>query len=182
MVSGLKVFSGFLTRAWRGVHGGVVLAVALGALASTGCSVRYHAYGGGYGYGPHYRTAWGYGGASTSYGTTGIVWNQPTPAPAPAPRPAPARAGEVLVRGSDGTLGWQRAGNADVEIHRLSAAMTRQGTGCQVTTYQYDETRGTCSGTPVLLRRDATNVYRLCGPGVDEGTCAAAWAPVLAAQ
>jgi hypothetical protein len=175
MVPELKAFSRFFSGAWRSVHASAVLAVAVGALASTGCSVRYHSYGYGYGY----RTAWGYGGASTSYGATGIVWNPPS---RPAPAPRQATSGEVLVQGSDGTLGWQRPGNADVEIHRLSAAMTKPSAGCQVSTYQYDETRATCNGVPVLLRRDATNVYRLCAAGVDQNQCAAAWAPVLAAQ
>ncbi len=146
----------------------------LAVAAMAGCGVRVHYRGGGYayGYGHHY-------GYSTSGGTTGIVWNQPAPA-APAPNVAPQQTstGEFAVTGSDGSYGWEKTCNADVEIHRLSEQMAKKG--CQFQSYGYDETRAICGGVSVLLRRDATHVYRLCPPNIDRAQCMNAWAPVLA--
>lgn len=110
------------------------------------------------------------GAFSTSSGSTGIEWNPPTP-------PAGAAPNEVEVKGSDGTFGWQSTGNADVEIHKLSEAITRAG--CAITEYKYDETKATCGPVEILLRRDATRVYRLCASGTDRKACAQAWAAVV---
>jgi hypothetical protein len=143
------------------------------AAAATGCGVRVHytARGYAYGYGHYY-------GYSTSHGSTNIVWNQAAPPP-PAPNVVamPAVGGESEVQGSDGSYGWAKTCNADVEIHRLSEQMAKKG--CQFESYGYDETRAVCGGVHVLLRRDATNVYRLCPPNTDRGVCQNAWAPVI---
>lgn len=143
------------------------------ALMATGCGVRVRAhYAHGYGGTVHY-----YGGHSTSHGSTNIQWNQPAPAPVVVAAPQ-ANGGEREVNGSDGSYGWSRTCNADVEIHRLSEQMAKRG--CQFESYGYDETRAICGGVRVLLRRDATNVYRLCPSGTDRGVCQNAWAPVVA--
>lgn len=87
-------------------------------LASCYASVSYHPVGWGY---------WGYGhsaGAfSTSYGSTGIVWNQPQGVPAPHE----VVQNDTPVEGSDGTFGWKRTvSNADAEIHRVSTRASRR--------------------------------------------------------
>jgi len=161
--------------------GFAVTLLTLLAAFSEGCGVRVHyTYRGyAYGYGRHqYYTA-----TSTSYGSSGIAWNQPSPAPAPnpvnaAPAPQNAQSGDVEVTGSDGSYGWQRSCNADVEIHALSEKMAKRG--CQFESYGYDETKAICSGVHVLLRRDATNIYRLCPPNAERAVCQQAWAPVIA--
>jgi hypothetical protein len=117
-----------------------------------------HAYAPPYAYGPEERYA-----------------VPPAPPPRPAARVAPA---ESDVEGSDGTFGWQRTCNADVAIHELSARMARKG--CQIESYGYDETMATCDGAQLLLRRDATHVYRLCPAETDHAECKEAWARVLA--
>jgi len=159
----------------------LVTVAALASTAATGCGVRVHytQRGYAYGYGPAVHYAY-----STSYGSTNIQWNPPSPPP-PATPPAtvvtytqPTYAGETEVTGSDGSFGWQRTCNADVEIHRLSEKMAQRG--CTVDSYGYDETKATCSGVKVELRRDATHVYRICPAGSDRGACQAAWAPILA--
>jgi hypothetical protein len=137
----------------------------------SGCyaSVHYHAVGWGY---------WGYGyghasGAfSTSYGETGIVWNAPQGANAP---PAVMQNDEP-VEGSDGTFGFRRTGNADAEIHRLSALVAQK---CKVEKYGYDETQALCGNMRVLLRRDDRHVYLLCAPGADRKACERTWVSVL---
>jgi hypothetical protein len=86
--------------------------------------------------------------------------------------------GDTEVRGSDGTFGWQRTCDADVTIHEISERMAR--TGCELQSYGYDETRATCEGVPLLLRRDARHVYRLCPPESDRAACTAAWARAMA--
>jgi len=137
---------------------------------AAGCGVRVHyTYRGyAYGYGHYY-------GYSTSHGSTGIVWNQPAPA---APAPQVVATGESEVVGSAGSYGWEKTCNADVEQHRLSEQMAKKG--CTFESYGYDETRAVCGGVRVLLRRDATHVYRLCPAGTDRQVCMNAWGPVLA--
>jgi hypothetical protein len=110
------------------------------------------------------------GAFSTSSGSTGIEWNPPAPAAGASPN-------EIAVQGSDGTFGWQSTGNADVEIHKLSEALPRAG--CAITEYKYDETKATCGEVSILLRRDATRVFRLCAPGTDRNACTQAWAAVV---
>lgn len=158
----------------------LAILVTLMAAALAGCGVRVHytARGYAYGYGHYY-------GYSTSYGSTGVVWNAPPPQPvivgAPPPPAGPATVvvrGDVEVVGSDGSYGWMRACDADVEIHRLSEQMARKG--CAFESYGYDETRAVCGGVRVALRRDATHVYRLCPPGADRAQCGGAWGAVLA--
>jgi hypothetical protein len=149
------------------------LPLTIAALTSliAGCAARVHYTYRGYAYGYGYH----HGAYSTSYGSTNIQWNQPAmPAPTPYTQPAGA---EIEVSGSDGSYGWQRSCNADVEIHRLSERMAQRG--CQFESYGYDETKAMCAGVHVVLRRDATHVYRLCPAGVDRAACQAAWAPVI---
>lgn len=148
--------------------------LALLALTATGCGVRVHYMhrGYAYGYGNYY------GRYSTSHGSTGIVWNAPSPPPQPVVIATPVATGEIDVTGSDGSYGWSRTCNADVEIHRLSERMAQKG--CTFESYGYDETVATCNGVSVRLRRDATHVYRICPAGTDRQQCVAAWAPVIA--
>jgi hypothetical protein len=109
----------------------------------------------------------------------GVAYVPPPAPPAPPAPPPPVRIrGEVEVQGSDGTFGWQRTCNADVAIHELSERMARKG--CQFDSYGYDETQATCEGSRLVLRRDATHVYRLCPSDADRGACREAWAHVLA--
>jgi hypothetical protein len=147
----------------------VTLILAAAAMAGCGVRVHYTYRGYAYGYGHYY-------GYSTSHGSTGIVWNQPAPPPNVIAAPAPAT-GELEVTGSDGSYGWEKTCNADVEQHRISEQMARKG--CTFESYGYDETRAVCGGVHVLLRRDATHVYRLCPAGTDKQVCMNAWAPVL---
>lgn len=142
----------------------------------AGCyaSVHYHSVGWGY---------WGYGwyaghaggNFSTSYGSTGIVWNAPQPPPGQSDPPEVMRNDEP-VEGSDGTFGWRRNGNADVEIHRVSEQLAR---ACQVGKYGYDETQATCGNVPVYVRRDDVHVYLLCAAGVDRKACETTWVSIL---
>lgn len=96
----------------------------------------------------------------------------------PPPPPSTRVATDIEVQGSDGTVGWRRACNADVAIHQVSEQMARKG--CQVSSYGYDETRAVCGDTPLLVRRDATHIYRLCDPSTDRESCRHAWARVMA--
>jgi len=142
----------------------------MSSLVSCYASVSYRAVGWGY---------WGYGyghaaGAfSTSYGETGIVWNKPQGAASPPPQ----MQNDEPVEGSDGTFGWRRTGNADVEIHWVSERLAQK---CRVEKYGYDETQALCNATRVLLRRDDVHVYLLCARGSDRKACEQAWVVVLA--
>jgi hypothetical protein len=149
------------------------LGVGLASAFVAGCyaSVSYHPVGWGY---------WGYGHSSgafsTSYGSTGIVWNQPQGVPAPHA----VVQNDTPVEGSDGTFGWRRSvGNADAEIHRVSALLTKT---CRVEKYGYDETQAACPSARVFLRRDDANVYLLCAGGTDRKTCEQAWVSILTTQ
>jgi hypothetical protein len=145
-------------------------------LALTAChfGVSYTHVGWGY---------WGYSGYghgtgafSTSYGETGIVWN----APGGAGAPPPVLQNDTPVEGSDGTFGWKRAAaNADFEIHRITEALARAQ--CNVVSHEYDETRAVCGDVPMLVRRDSSRVYLLCGAGAQRGACQQAWVRVLGA-
>lgn len=140
-------------------------------LAAAGCAIH----------------AGGYGGYSTSYGSSGIVYNPPTtPAPSPtAPvpvaavtttsAPAPGPLGSE-VQGSDGTFGW-RANGDDATFASANDALDRAG--CRVDGAQPSETLAECSGgVHVLLRRDPSHVYRLCASGVDRAQCATTWSQI----
>ena len=138
----------------------------------VGCyaSVSYRHVGWGYwGYGYGHST----GAFSTSYGETGIVWNAPQGGPAPHA----VVQNDTPVEGSDGSFGWKRkVGNADAEIHRVSALLTKT---CRIETYGYDETRAACPNARVFLRRDDADVYLLCAQGTDRKACEQTWVTVL---
>lgn len=147
-----------------------------GALLLSGCHVGVSYTGVGWGY-------WGYrgygghimGAYSTSHGETGIVWNTPQEANG-GPAPSQVVRNDTPVEGSDGTFGFQRTGNADVEIHRLSGLLAQK---CKVDKYGYDETQAVCGNTRLLLRRDDEHVYMLCAAGTDRKACETTWVGIL---
>jgi hypothetical protein len=151
------------------------LALCATLLLTVGCGIRAHYRHDGISVAtyPHHHH-WTY---STSYGSTNIPWSQPATPVNAAPAPN-VNSVDIEVTGSDGSYGWQRSCNADVEIHQLSEQMAKHG--CTFESYGYDETRAVCSGVHVLLRRDATHIYRLCPPSTDRAVCTNAWAPVTA--
>lgn len=133
-------------------------------LALAGC--RVHAgYAGGIGY-------------STSYGSSGVVYNQPGPpqqvqaAPMAAAPPGPLGA---EVRGSDGSFGWRVPGD-EAAFTRADGLVVRYG--CRVDSAQPAETLAECAGVKVLLRRDPSHVYRLCVGGTDRAQCLTTWTQI----
>lgn len=134
----------------------------------------------------HVRAGYGgWGGYSTSYGSSGVVYNEPT-APAPPPpvatttvaAPAPAAQGPLgaEVQGSDGTFGWRATGD-EAMFTRANEALVRFG--CRVDSAQPTETLAECAGgVKLLLRRDPSHVYRLCATGTDRAQCLTTWTQI----
>jgi hypothetical protein len=149
----------------------LVIATGFGVLLMAGCHARYH----GYGY-------YGGGAVSSSYGSSGVVYNTPQPQPQAqvvvqqpvAPAPTVSVVGEGIA-GSDGTRGW-RVGSAapSNDLQRIVQLTGRAS--CQLQGVNNFEFKGTCTGNvQVILRIDQQNVYKLCAPGTDPNACAQVW-------
>ena len=147
------------------------LLIGLGLLLSTGCYARYHGAG-YYGYNSGY---------SSSYGSTGVVYNQPV-------QPQPQAQGQVVVQqpaavavpgegiaGSDGTRGWRvTVQSPEQEFQRL--AQMAANARCQVEASTQTELRAVCNGNVhIFVRFDQQNVYKLCAPNTDPSVCAQVW-------
>ena len=149
---------------------GVVIA---SFLALAGCHVGV---GGGY-YGPHYYGhGYGYYGGvhSSSYGSSGVVYNAPQPVAAP-PRVVVASSNPVV--GSDGTFGWRTpTATPDNELRRLNENLVRAQ--CHIQSTVPNETIAQCGSVIAVVRIDSANAYKLCGQGTDANVCSATWSRI----
>ncbi|HSQ63731.1 MAG TPA: hypothetical protein VLM85_10980 [Polyangiaceae bacterium] len=148
------------------------LVIGIGLLLTTGCYARSR-HAGYYGY-------YGGGAYSSSYGSTGVVYNQPQPVP-----PPPQAQGQVVVQqpgvagegisGSDGTRGWRVVSQAPTNDLQHIVQLAGRAS-CQVEGMNNFEFRGSCTGNVhVIVRVDQQNVYKLCAPGTDPNACAQVW-------
>ena len=137
--------------------------------ALTALAACHHSYRGGVYVGRPYGA---YGGGAygsvrtTSYGSSGIVWNTPSRHVVDEP-----------VSGSDGTFGWRSPSTApEAELQRTTESMVR--IGCVVQESTPTESRAECYGVQTLVRLDAGDAYRLCAAGTDRGVCASTWSRI----
>jgi hypothetical protein len=141
-------------------------------LALAGCHVGV---GGGY-YGPHYYGGgYGYYGGvhSSSYGSSGVVYN----APQPVAQPRAVVASSNPVVGSDGTFGWRSpTPTPDNELRRLNENLVRAQ--CHIQSTVPNETIAQCGNVIAVVRIDSANAYKLCGQGTDANVCSATWSRI----
>lgn len=149
--------------------------VAASLIALAGCHVGmgggYYGrgyYGGGYGGGY-------YGGVhSSSYGTSGVVYNAPQPV---APRVVVVHAGSNPVTGSDGTFGWRTpTPTPDNELRRLNENLVRAQ--CRLQSTVPNETIAQCGSVTTVVRIDSANAYKLCAQGTAAEVCSATWSRI----